>query len=235
VPARLFVDVDPAAPDEARVDGAAVKHLRALRLGPGSEVVAIVGPGSERRASVVALGRGGATLRLGERLPDSGADPRAPLVLAIALADLARIDLVIEKATELGATAVWPFLAERSQVRHVAPSRRERWSRIARAACEQCGRTVPPEIDPPLSLEELCARIERRAAVLLQPGSPQTAAPPADEEGRVVIVGPEGGLTGAEVERLRRRGARLSSLGPRVLRFETAAIAALVWASVGGR
>jgi 16S rRNA (uracil1498-N3)-methyltransferase len=230
---RLFVEVDAAAPDEGRIAGPAVSRLHALRLGPGSEVVAIVGPGRERRATIVALARSEARLRLGEELPRTDADPRSPLVLAIALADLPRLDLVVEKATELGATAIWAFVAERSQTRDVSASRRDRWRRIGRAACEQCGRTVPPEIDAPLSLQALGDRIEATpGAVLLDPAGPRwDGSPPADERGRIVVVGPEGGLTGTERADLCARGAAPLSLGPRILRFETAAIAALAWAS----
>ena len=233
MPPRLFVDVDPGAPDEARIEGQALRHVRALRLESGSEVVAIVGPGRERRAAIVALSRSAARLRLGEELPPTEADPRSPLVLAIALADLARMDLVVEKATELGATGIWGFVAERSQARQVSASRRDRWARIGRAACEQCGRTVPPEIEAPLALRELLERIgPPRRAVLLDPGGPRSLPPLSlDESEPVVVVGPEGGLTAPEREGLRVRGAEVLSLGPRVLRFETAAIAGLTWVS----
>jgi 16S rRNA (uracil1498-N3)-methyltransferase len=233
---RLFVDVDPADPDAARIDGASVGHLRALRLVPGSEIVAIVGPGCERRATIVRLARSGARLRLGEVLPASGADPRSPLVLAIALADLGRMDLVIEKATELGATAVWGFIAERSQTRDVAAQRRDRWARIARSACEQCGRTVPPEIAAPLAFADLVRRIgPPLRTVLLDPGGDPALPAPAGDGECVVVVGPEGGLTEGERDELSARGAESLRLGPRILRFETAAIAGLAWAGAPSR
>ena len=227
---RLFVELDPDSPDLALLDARTASHLRALRLDVGSEIAAIVGPGRERLATVIALEKRATKLRLGDELPASGADPRSGLALAIAIADLGRMDLVIEKATELGATAVWPFVAERSQVRDLSASRIERWSRIGRAACEQCGRTVPPEISTALPFAELEARVARSRALVFDPGAAE-APPPSLGETRdlLVVVGPEGGLTAAETSALVRHGAIRCSLGPRILRFETAAIAALVW------
>jgi 16S rRNA (uracil1498-N3)-methyltransferase len=227
---RLFVEVDPETPDTAHLDPQASTHLRALRLDVGSEITAIVGPGRERVATVVAVEKRAAKLRLGSELPAVAADPRESLVLAIALADLGRMDLVIEKATELGATAVWPFVAERSQMRDLSAARVDRWLRVGRAACEQCGRTVPPEIASLLPFAALATRVASSRSIVLHPDA-HASPPPRLEDDRetIVVVGPEGGLTSEETSELQRRGAVLCSLGPRILRFETAAIAALVW------
>lgn len=234
MPQRFFVKVDEGTPDDARLDRATARHLRALRLRSGDEIVAIVGPGRERRATIVSLDESGARLRLGAVLPVPLADPAAPLVLAMALADAARCDLVIEKATELGATAIWPFVAERSQLRKLSPARRERWERIGRAASEQCGRTVPPVIESVETVTALCERLgPPRYCYVLTPSAAATAPQMLGPDAEIVLViGPEGGLGAAEIEALQRSGAGLCSLGPRVLRFETAAFAGLVWASL---
>lgn len=231
--ARLFVTPDADDPDRATLDTPTTRHLRALRLVPGDAVCAIVGPGRERAASVLALVRDHAVLSLHEELPPHDRDPRRPRVLALALGDLARMDLVVEKATELGATAFQPFVAARSQSRAVAPARLDRWQRIARSACEQCGRTVAPEIRPCLSFDQLLGTIADGGTTwLLEPVRPGTPGAPAPEavngDGPLsLVVGPEGGLEPGEIERLRAAGARPLTLGSRVLRFETAAIAAL--------
>ena len=127
-------------------------------------------------------------------------------------------------------TAFQPFVAARSQARSVVPARIERWQRIARSAAEQCGRTVLPGIHPCIAFDALVADVRRGGPTwLLDPahGDGVAATPPADGGGLTVVIGPEGGLDPAEVEQFRAAGARPVNLGPRVLRFETAAIAAL--------
>jgi 16S rRNA (uracil1498-N3)-methyltransferase len=240
VKGRFFVTLDAACADRAYLDAAGVRHLRALRLVAGDAVCAIVAPGRERAARIARLERERVVLELGAELAPAGCDPRAPRTLAIALGDPARMDLVVEKATELGASALQPFVAARSQARTLAASRRERWQRIARTASEQCGRTVAPEIRPCLEFDALVGASTRVQTVwLLLPGgardehtrrdaSPHPARRRADAEpGMLIVVGPEGGLTEDENERLLAAGAEPIVLGRRVLRFETAAIAGL--------
>jgi 16S rRNA (uracil1498-N3)-methyltransferase len=244
---RLFVARDAADPERATLDADGVRHLRALRLAAGDELCAIVAPGRERRATVERIARDHAILRLGSELPPNLCDPRRACTLAVALGDLARFDLIVEKATELGATAIQPFAAARSQVRTVPASRLERWRRIARAACEQCGRTVAPEIAPCVDFAALLDIADATMVVWVL--SPPHDADAADRDGAareprsnagelaadagadaralLVVVGPEGGLDDDERRRLAAHGARAVTLGPRVLRFETAAIAAL--------
>lgn len=235
---RFFVTPDPVDPDRARLDASGARHLRALRLARGDQVCAIVGPGRERSATIATLERDHVVLALGAELAGPARDPRAPRTLALALGDPVRMDLVIEKATELGATAIQPFVAARSQARGVGDGRLERWRRIARAACEQCGRTVEPDVRACVGLEAVIDLIATAAeAWLLSPwradGSsaapPATSsAPPARQPGELLlVVGPEGGLSEGESARLVASGARPITLGSRVLRFETAAIAAL--------
>jgi 16S rRNA (uracil1498-N3)-methyltransferase len=231
---RFFVELDPHDGERAFLDAATARHLRALRVTRGDEVCAIVGPGRERRARVASLDRERAVLALGDVVPSRGCDPACARTLAVALADAARLDLVVEKATELGATAIQPFVAARSQARTVAPARLERWRRIARAASEQCGRTTIPEVRDAVDLSHLAAALAPGSVVwLLTPGGageatggPTRAASP-EPRPLVVVVGPEGGLTDEEHALLVARGAEPVRLGPRVLRFETAAIAAL--------
>jgi len=238
VKGRFFVDPDPTDAGLARLDAAAARHVRALRLARGDRVCAIVAPGRERAATIARIERDLVLLDLGEDLPAPTRDPRAPRTLVIALGDPARMETVVEKATELGVTAIQPFVAARSQARSLGDARRDRWQRIARAACEQCGRTVEPEVLPCIDIDGVAVLIGAAPAVwVLSPRSgdavpPRAASAPATgaPAGLVLVIGPEGGLRDDEIALLVARGARPVTLGPRVLRFETAAIAALALA-----
>lgn len=256
---RLFAARDSDDPSVARLDAAAARHLRARRVSPGDSIVLVLDPGREHDAVVLRIDGGGATCRVGDGRPANTADPAREVWLCLGLADATRLDLVVEKATELGASALALFRARRSQLPSVPGSRLERWRRLAIAACEQCGRTRPPAIEAGWSLDDVAALVARAseaivfvapraqdgatrahaASATVSPGDPAgrgrpdstrgaaRAGPAAGDAPLVLVVGPEGGLDDDEVRRLLRAGARPASLGPRVLRFETAAIAAL--------
>ena len=234
---RIFVSPLAGDPDRAALDADQSRHLRALRLAPGDEFEAICGPGNVRRATLERYQPRSAVVQLGESVEIGDVDPTRPLLLAAALADLGRFDLLVEKACELGVTAILPIRSERTQIGRLSPSRQTRWQRIARAACEQCGRTSTPAIEKVRSLEETAEHLPRSAhIVVLDPRAPArwdgqapTGAPLA------LFVGPEGGFSDDEIQMLRRKvGAQPHSLGPRILRFETAAIAGLAIAAASG-
>lgn len=243
---RLFGALDPGDPTVGLLDAAAARHLRARRAAVGQAIVIVLGPGREHDATLLGIEARGARCRVGARRPPSGADPTEAAWLCVGLAEPGRLDLVVEKATELGASAIAVFRARRSQSDTVPASRVDRWRRIAFAACEQCGRTSPPAIEVGWDVDDVARLVSRasRALVFVAPrdgdppstgrrgdeGAGAAGAPsrPADGPGPLVlVVGPEGGLEDEEVRRLVAAGAREASLGPRVLRFETAALAAL--------
>lgn len=203
--------------------------LDVLRLSPGARLEAFDGAGGRYRAT---LEEGGA-LSLGEREEEVG--PRAAIALAQALVKGDKMDLVVQKATELGASAVVPFEAERSVVRLSgarAEERVRRWQKIADEAARQCGRADVPRVHPVASLagvldlgRSLGARCvflwEKEQACRLAQAAASGAGP------ILVATGPEGGFTEGEIEQARAAGALTASLGARVLRTETAPLAAL--------
>lgn len=197
-----------------------------LRLPPGAPIEVFDGRG----VAYDAVFEGGESVALGPRrqVPP----PAARVWLAFALAKGEKADLVVQKATELGVSRLLPFQAGRSVVRldaARAAGRVRRWRRIAEEAARQCGRSEVPEVSAPGTLESALATVPAAfARILFHAGEGESlgalCAPGA--EGFLAVVGPEGGLTGAEVDAARTAGCRLGSLGPRVLRAETAAIAA---------
>jgi 16S rRNA (uracil1498-N3)-methyltransferase len=141
------------------------------------------------------------------------------------------MDLVVQKATELGVTTLAPLLTERSVVRldaAQAARKSEHWRAIALAACEQSGRNRPPRLLPPAPLGEFLRAGGAATKLLLSPAAALRLAEVPRPAGEVqVLIGPEGGLTDEEQARAQAAGFLGVRLGPRVLRTETAAIAAL--------
>ncbi|MFP6663687.1 MAG: RsmE family RNA methyltransferase [Deltaproteobacteria bacterium] len=224
---RLFASRDPDDATSARLDHEATRHLRARRLGVGDTLEAILGPGEAFHATVESVASKGARLQLGRRLAPSAADPTHARVLLLALAEPSRLEFVVEKATELGVTEIVFFRGARSQAAQLPSSRLERFARIARSACQQCGRTVPPALHQIADLN--AALTELPAAMPLLAFAPTAASrgPLSPQEDMALVIGPEGGLTPEELQALSERGAEMLSLGPRILRLETAALAAL--------
>lgn len=225
---RIHLPAARAGEALAALDDEARHYLRdVLRLGPGATVEVFDGRGAAWEGTVLA---GFQELALGAPRPvPTGA---AGVWLLVALAKGEKLELVVQKATELGVARVAPFAAERSVVRlepEKGEERARRWRRIAGEAARQCGRADVPEIDAPAPLEEALGRIPPGfGAFLFHPGgAPLAEAAPSPAGGYAAVVGPEGGLTGAERAACASAGAREASLGPRVLRAETAAIVAV--------
>jgi 16S rRNA (uracil1498-N3)-methyltransferase len=219
---RVFLPPERIAPGRAELTPEALHYLRdVLRLAPGAALELFDGAGGAWDARVE---DGFRSLALGDRRE---ARPALPLTLVCALAKGEKMDLVVQKATELGATCLAPFAAERSVVRLDAEkgeARAARWRRIAAEAARQCGRADVPALRAPASLAEALAALpaEHARYVFHLGGEPLSAGP--RPPGVAAIVGPEGGLTEAEVAACEAAGARRASLGPRVLRAETAAV-----------
>lgn len=228
---RLFVPQERIGTDRALLAGADLHYLcDVLRLGPGAEVEVFDGRGGLYPARLAEEAEG-LVLRVGARREAPGS--RARIHLGFALARGERCDVVVQKATELGAAALAPVEAARSVVRldaERAADRVRRWRRIAAEAARQCGRADVPAVEAPAPLASvLAAAPEGFRRILLHTGGGEPLADVVERglEGHLILVGPEGGFTPEEVETALAAGARLATFGPRVLRFETAAIAAL--------
>jgi 16S rRNA (uracil1498-N3)-methyltransferase len=224
---RLFVDVELSAQSVLELPEAAAHHAaRVLRLKDGDAVLLFNGRGGEYEARLVIPGRGRVSAETGERRdPERESPLRVTLLQAISSSD--KMDFTIQKAVEIGVAAIHPVLSARSVVRldgERGAKKLLHWRRIAVAACEQCGRNCIPEIAVPVALGTY--RAPAGVKILL---SPSGSARLADvSKGPVVLaVGPEGGFSAEEEQGLLRAGFSPVRLGPRVLRTETAALAAL--------
>jgi 16S rRNA (uracil1498-N3)-methyltransferase len=229
---RVCVEAPLEAHSQHLIRGAAANHItRVLRLRPGAELTLFDGRGGEYPARILELRKAAVLASVEARVDEERESPIA-LTLAQGVARGERMDFVVQKATELGVRRIVPVLAERSVVRlneQQAEARLRHWRAIAVAACEQCGRNRLPQLEPAQTLETFLASVpegERRFA--LRPGAPLRIRDLAPGSAPVtVLIGPEGGLSEAEQAAATRAGFMPLCLGPRVLRTETAAIAAL--------
>jgi len=230
---RLFLG-DSCARDPITLTAAQAHYLRnVLRAKVGHSVVVFDGNGNERIVVIERLTKDGATLRV-ESAVDPLVESQLQLTLLQAVAKSEPMDFIIQKATELGVTAIEPVISEYSVVKlddQRAARRVEHWQRIAHSACEQSGRHTPPAISAPRALEAAVADIREDATRLaLDPyastsfGDWRGAAVPSSH--CYLLVGPEGGFSERDLRAIDRAGFERVALGPRVLRVETAALAA---------
>jgi len=216
---RIFVE---AIEPHTIVSGDEFHHsVRVVRLRPGEEVELFDRSGRAARGTVETLERDRAVIAAGEALPSR----ESPLAvhLAMAIIQLEKFELVLQKGTELGVRSFIPLVTERVELRPERYSgKEERWERIVFEAVKQSGRTVVPKIEVPASF----------AAVVARPGTKivfdaDTHPAPPEVAGEVILlVGPEGGWSEEELRVARESGCAFQRLGPRRLRAETAAIVA---------
>ena len=236
----------PQAAPGARLElpAHAAHHARdVLRIRPGAAVRVFDGRGREWEARVESVTRQGVRLHLGAPatpLPEPG----LPLHLALSALKGDRMEWVIQKGTELGVAEIAPLITARTESAArpaLGGTRQERWEKVASGAAEQCGRAVVPRIAPTRRLAELLAEpLEGQRLILREPPSapPLGSRPAPGAAGLWLLIGPEGGWEQAELEAASAAGFSAVSLGPRVLRAETAAVAAvaaagLLWGDLG--
>jgi len=233
---RIHVAADLADGTRVELGPRAAAHLlRALRMQNGDALNVFDGRGAEH-AATIEVGRGDRVeVRIGAAL---AATPESPLAITLAqgISRGERMDYAIQKATELGVRRIVPLLCERSVVRLDADQARaklDHWQGVAIAACEQCGRAVLPAIDAPRRLIDHLAGSAPAAGsaqlrlVLVPDASEGLRQLPAEVTAVELLIGPEGGLCEQETRLATGRGYRGLRLGPRVLRTETAAAAAI--------
>ena len=210
----------------------AARHVQVLRLQPGEPITLFNGEGGEFDATVTRMGRSDVEVQVGAHHALEREAGRAVHLLAGITAN-ERMDWLVEKATELGVASITPLLAERSVLKlkgERADKKRAHWQGVAVAAAEQCGRNRVPAIHSALSLKEWLVQPladADRWMLSLAPGTQPLNAVNTGDRPVLVLSGPEGGLSAAEEALALAAGFQPLTLGPRVLRAETAPLALL--------
>ena len=210
-------------------EGAAHHALKVLRMREGDSVLLFDGRGGEWRAEIVGAGKT-ASVALREF---NARDCESPLSVTLAQALPAgdKMDWIVEKCVELGVTAIQPLAAKRSVIKLSAERMDRRvahWNAVAAAACEQCQRNRVPVVAPVLDLPQYLAlaKAQNPAGLLLSPeGGTALGALPKPASPLVIMAGPEGGWEAGELQAAQAAGFQAVTLGPRVLRTETAGAA----------
>ncbi len=217
------------------------QHLsRVLRMKVGDGLILFDGRGGQYPASISALDRKVVTATTGyfeaiER--ESGLD----LQLGIAVSRGDRMDQVVQKATELGVSSIAPLLSERTEVRlgsERGDKKLRHWQQVATSACEQCGRNRLPAILPPQALGQWLQDVQADIRLVLHHTAENSDPGSSSPASIALLVGPEGGLSPAEIDAAEKAGFSSLQLGPRVLRTETAPLAAIAilqarWGDMG--
>lgn len=230
---RLFVSGPLINGESVELEGDPARYLgKVLRGRVGDSITLFNGEGPEWYASIAEFGKNRVVLEVGESFEPGTESPlKIHLVQGVSRGE--RMDLVVQKATELGVKRITPVLTEYGVVKldeNRAAKRRDHWRKIAVNACEQCGRTKLPLIDAPIRLRDWFGSKPESvdAELILTPGAPQPLSSISPPETKVcVLIGPEGGFSDTEYDDAAVAGFQSVSIGQRILRTESAAIATL--------
>ncbi|QYX46055.1 16S rRNA (uracil(1498)-N(3))-methyltransferase [Pseudomonas tussilaginis] len=225
---RFFIDA-PLSLGEHDLPEAQAHYIgRVLRMAAGDAVQLFDGSGQEYLGQLLEVGKKTVRVQLNETFAGP-ADSSLKVHLGQGLSRGERMDWAIQKATELGANIITPIVSERCEVRlkdERADKRLAHWRQVAISACEQCSRSSVPQINPPVLLADWLKACDEQLKLVLHPvAEPLVSHQKPDS--LAFLIGPEGGLSEAEVEQAKAAGFQAARLGPRVLRTETAPVVAL--------
>lgn len=230
---RIFVDGPLKSGEQVALPSAGAYHVaRVLRMREGAPLRVFDGTGSEFQAEIVRVEGGDAVTVLLGAASQAAAESALRITLIQGVSRSERMDWALQKATELGVSAIAPVMTARSVVRldsKQAEKKQAHWRGIVIGACEQCGRSRVPTVSPPTSLRDFFANVRKDGMrLVLSPSAPGSLAGIASLPSKVdLLIGPEGGLEDDELVAAQKAGFTPVRLGPRVLRTETAAVVAL--------
>lgn len=235
---RVYTDLALAPGDAISLQGKQAHYLgRVLRVATGQTVVLFNGDGRDYACEVGGAGKNSLNLDILSRLP---AKPESPLHITVvqAISRGERMDQTLQKCTELGAAAFQPLWSERVEIRlqgEKLEKRQQHWHGVVISACEQSGRAVVPEVRPAMSLTDWARKPSVGKRLVLAPGAEPGLSAITIPDRVELVVGPEGGFSATEIGLITSSGAWATGLGPRILRTETAAPAAVaILQALGG-
>jgi 16S rRNA (uracil1498-N3)-methyltransferase len=228
--------------DCIELEAGAARHLTsALRMSSGQLVTLFNGHGGEYTAELVEAKKGKATVRITE-FDKADRESNLSIHLAIGISRGERMDLIVQKATELGVSEITPLFTERCEVK-LSGERLDKkvnhWQQVAISACEQCQRNSLPSINAPVKIEQWQVNCDASLKLVLHHRTDQSLSDMPPPSGQVaLLIGPEGGLSEREIEQAISLDFSSLALGPRVLRTETAPLAAIsilqsLWGDMG--
>lgn len=227
---RCYINVELKVGDEIQLPEVTSNHLvRVLRLEPGDSFHLFNGNGLEYQARLSGNSKKYTTaLITSSHHPDTESKLRIHLYQSIARGE--KMDLILQKATELGVTAFTPIVSDRTEVKldnDRAEKKLHHWQGVIRSACEQSGRSVLPALNPPIAIKQLALNSHSAQALYLDPKADHRikSLQISCAEDIILAIGPEGGFSDRDIELLQIAGFQGVSAGPRILRTETAGIA----------
>ncbi|MBW2170840.1 MAG: 16S rRNA (uracil(1498)-N(3))-methyltransferase [Deltaproteobacteria bacterium] len=232
---RFFLEREKILSERPKLTGPDFKHVRTvLRLKPGDELFLFDGKGSEYRARIIESTPKAIILSVEEAFPSTSESP-ARITIGQGLLKAGKMDGVVRQATELGIHALIPVIAERSVPKPKSErwaEKERRWKTIAWESLKQCGRSQTPRLAPPISFEALVHASEAYSRTIIfhdDDSEPASTLRPeeAKDAGKVLaLIGPEGGFSPDEIQMAVNFGFQCTSLGPRILKADTAMVAA---------
>ena len=224
------------------LDESSSRHLTsALRMSSGQAVILFDGKGGEYSGELTNVQKNRVSVSISTFI-DCNRESPLKIHLAIGVSRGERMDWVIQKATELGVTAITPLFTERTEVKLNAErleKKTRHWQHIAISACEQCQRTLVPHVNPAISLQQWVVTDNHSLKIVLHHRTEKRLGEFSDKNDLVsLLIGPEGGLSDNEIDFALNNGFNPLTLGPRVLRTETAPLAAIsilqsLWGDMG--
>jgi len=230
---RIFVPTHLQPGRDVDLPTQAGEHVaRVLRLDRGHPLRLFDGSGAEYTGEIATLAKRAVTARVLGRIESADRESPLRITLGQGIARGEKMDWILQKATELGVTRIVPLITERTEVKldaERAARRRAHWEAVLASACEQCGRNRLPRIDEPVKLAQWAAALDDEAGLRLSldPEGDTTLHNLGPGTQMTLVVGPEGGLSEHDRATLAQAGFRGLRLGPRILRTETAGLAAL--------
>lgn len=238
---RIYIDQDLATAESVLLNENASHYLsKVLRMQEGRELIVFNGQGGEYFAQIKELGKKQVSIQINQ-FNQGNRQSTLDLHLAIGISRGERMDWVLQKATELGVTQIIPLITERTEIKMKAEKqdkKMQHWQQIIVSACEQCQRNLLPLLQEPQSIDEWLKTVSTDYRFVLHHRNDQSLSKSSTPKSVTILIGPEGGLSEEEITLAENEKFQSLRLGPRILRTETAPIAAIslvqyLWGDLG--